>query len=154
MVFYFSPMNQNHQSITLNNFEQVIDSRILERGFEYYKNDAILSIEQIEKGIWEAVVSGSEEYEIAIHFQNNIIINSNCTCPYDLTNFCKHKIAIFNFLKYSDQAKHPPSDKMKKVRSILESFTPEELKDNLLEILKYNNVVRENFLEENDNYGS
>ena len=66
-------MNQNFQSISLDNFEEVIDTRILEKGFEYYKNDAILTIEQIDKGIWEAIVSGNENYEVAIYFQDNII---------------------------------------------------------------------------------
>ncbi len=143
-------MNQNFQSITLNNFEHIIDTRILERGFEYYKNDAILSVEQIDLGIWEAIILGNEEYEVAIHFQDNIIINSNCTCPYDLSPYCKHKVAVLNFIKYSNQAKNPPSDKMQRVRNAVDRFTPEELKDNLLEILKYNKTVREDFLEDYD----
>jgi len=87
-------MNDNTQSITLDNFEQIIDSRILERGFEYYKNDAILSIEQIDKGIWEAVISGNDQYETAIHLQNKIIIHNTCSCPYDLSAYCKHKNSI------------------------------------------------------------
>lgn len=145
-------MNDNFQSITLDNFEQIIDSRILERGFEYYKNDAILSIDQIDNGIWEAVISGNDQYETAIHLQNNIIIHSTCSCPYDLSTYCKHKVAVLNFLKYSENAKKPASDKMQRINNIINSFSPEEVKDNLLEILKFNKTIREDFLEDYDDF--
>lgn len=141
-------MNQNLQSISLDNFEQLIDTRILERGFEYYKNEAILSIEQIDKGIWEAVISGNENYEVAIHLGGNVIINNSCNCPYDLNTYCKHQVAVLNFIKYSDLAKNPPSDKLQKIRNLLDSFSPEEIKDNLLEILKFNKSIRKDFLED------
>ena len=107
--------------INLNNFEQLIDTRILERGFEYYENDLILSIEQIENGYWEAIVKGSEDYEVMVRVTAlGNIIESSCSCPYDLSEHCKHEVAIFNFLKYSDEAKKMSSDKMQRIRNILD----------------------------------
>ena len=138
-------------SLNLNNFEERIDTRILERGFEYYKNDLILSIEQIDKGHWEAIVQGSEDYEVTIRVTAlGNIIESNCTCPYDMSPYCKHEVAIFNFLKYSKEAKKSSSLKMERIRNILDTFTKEDMKENLLFILKNNRTVRNEFLEENE----
>ena len=137
--------------INLNNFEQIIDTRILERGFEYYENDLILSVEQIDNGHWEAIVKGSEDYEVMVRVTElGNIIESNCSCPYDMSAHCKHEVAIFNFLKYSDEAKKMSSDKMQRIRNILDTFTKEDLKENLLFILKNNRTVRNEFLEENE----
>lgn len=143
--YIFIPMKY---SMTLNNFEEKIDSRILERGLNYYQDDHIFSIEQIDQGIWEAIVSGTEEYEITVHLLNHAIVRSSCNCPYDLGDYCKHEVAVFNFLKYSPLAKKPTSGKMQKVKTILDDFTPEELKTNFLEILKYHRNVRDEFLED------
>jgi len=151
VVFYFWKNFKMPYKINLNNFEQIIDTRILERGFEIYKNDLILSIEQIDKGIWEAIVSGSEDYEVMARVTAlGNIIDSSCSCPYDMGRYCKHEVAIFNFLKYSDEAKKSSSDKMQRVRNILDTFTQEDLKENLLFILKNNRDVRNDFLEENE----
>lgn len=141
-------MSNYPQSITLSNFEQIIDSRILERGFEYFKNDHILSIEQIDKGIWEAIVSGSENYEVAVNLRDSIIIKSSCNCPFDLGNYCKHEVAIFNFLKYSDLAKGPASNKMQKIEAILNGFSIDELRDNFMDILRHHRNVRTEFLDD------
>ena len=137
--------------ISLKNFEQLIDTRLLERGFEYYENDLILSIEQIDNGHWEAIVKGSEDYELTVRVTAlGNIIESTCSCPYDMSAHCKHEVAIFNFLKYSDEAKKDSSNKMHRVRNILDTFTKEDLKENLLFILKNNRTVRNEFLEENE----
>ncbi len=133
--------------MTINNFEENIDTRLLERGLQYYHEGNILTIEQIEKGLWEAIISGTENYEVIVELQDENIIKSNCTCPYDLSEFCKHQIAIFNFLKYSDLAKNPHSGKIKKVQSILEGFSIEKLKSVLFNILKENKDLRNDFLK-------
>lgn len=136
------------QNITLDNFEQIIDHRILERGFEYYKNDAILTIEQVDHGLWEAIISGNQKYDVSINIKDQIIVNSSCNCPYDMSDFCKHKVAVLNFLKYNEGLGNFSSFKMDKIKSIIENFSPEEVKDNLLEILKLNRQIRDDFLKE------
>lgn len=138
-------------NLNLNNFEQLIDTRILERGFGIYKSDLILSIEQIDKGIWEAIVQGSEDYEVTVQVASSgNIMSTYCDCPYNMGDYCKHEVAIFNFLKYSKEAKKSSSNKMQRIRNILDTFTKEDLKENLLFILKNNREVRNEFLEENE----
>lgn len=133
--------------MTINTFEENIDTRLLERGLQYYQEGNILTIEQIEEGLWEAIVSGTEHYEVIVELQDERITKSNCTCPFDLSEYCKHQIAIFNFLKYSDLAKNPPSGKIKKVQSIIDDFSPKKLKSVLLNILKENKDLRNDFLK-------
>lgn len=133
--------------MTINNFEENIDPRLLERGLQYYQDGKILTIEQIDKGLWEAIVSGTNNYEVIVELQGEKITKSNCTCPFDLGEYCKHQIAIFNFFKYSDLAKNPHSGKVKKVQSILSNFSPEKLKAVLLNILKENKDLRDDFLK-------
>lgn len=133
--------------MTILDFEQTIDTRLLERGLQYYQEGNILTIEQIDQGLWEAIVTGSENYHVAIELNNEKIIKSSCSCPFDLSEYCKHQIAIFNFLKYSDLAKKPHSGKIKKIHSIIDNFSPEKLKSALIDILKENKKLRNEFLE-------
>ncbi len=133
--------------MTILDFEQTIDTRLLERGLQYYQEGNILTIEQIDQGLWEAIVTGSENYHVAIELNNEKIIKSSCSCPFDSSEYCKHQIAIFNFLKYSDLAKKPHSGKIKKIHSIIDNFSPEKLKSALIDILKENKKLRNEFLE-------
>ena len=72
--------------MTINNFEENIDTRLLERGLQYYQEGNILTIEQIEEGLWEAIVSGTEHYEVIVELQDERITKSNCSCPFQWTS--------------------------------------------------------------------
>ena len=133
--------------MTINNFEENIDTRLLERGLQYYQEGNILTIEQIEKNLWEAIVSGTENYEVLVELKDEKITKSNCTCPFNLGEYCKHQIAIFNFIKYSDLAKNPHSGKIEKVQSILNNLSHEKLKAILFKIIKENKDLRDDFLK-------
>ncbi|MFK7773777.1 MAG: SWIM zinc finger domain-containing protein [Saprospiraceae bacterium] len=133
--------------MTINNFEENIDTRLLERGLQYYQEGNILTIEQIDQGLWEAIVAGSENYHVTIELKDEKIIRNLCSCPFNLGEYCKHQVAIFNFLKYSDLAKNPHSGKIKKVHSIIDNFSPKKLKNALLDILKENKNLRDEFLQ-------
>lgn len=133
--------------MTILDFEQNIDTRLLERGLQYYQEGNILTTEQIDQGFWEAIVTGSEDYHVTIKLHGEEIVASKCSCPYDLGKYCKHKIAIFNFLKYSDLAKYPHSGKIKKVQSIIDDFSPKQLRTKLLKILEENKNLRDEFLK-------
>jgi len=93
----------------------------------------------------------TENYDVIIELENEKITKSTCTCPFDLSEFCKHQIAIFNFIKYSDLAKNPHSGKLKKVESIINNFSQKKLKTVLIHILKKNRDLREDFLKKENN---
>lgn len=138
---------EKEKTMTINNFEQIIDTHLLERGLQYYQEGNILTIEQIAQGLWEATVAGTENYEVMIEIFDNRIVGNSCSCPYDLGKYCKHQIAIFNFLKYSDLAKNSHSGKMEKIQIIIDSFSPEKLKMVLFKILQENKKLRNEFLK-------
>ena len=141
--------------MTINNFEEIIDTHLLERGLQYYQEGNILTIEQVDKGFWEAIVSGTENYQVSIILSEDQIIKSNCSCPYDLSEYCKHQIALFNFLKYSDLAKKSHSGKIEKIQNIINTFSNEKLKTVLFNILKENKGMRNDFLKkENKSHDS
>lgn len=84
----------------LANFEEFIEDKILERGFDYFVEERILSIAKIEKGYYRAVVEGSYDYIVEVWLgSGGKIININCDCPYDWGEFCKHQAAVLYALK-------------------------------------------------------
>lgn len=80
--------------LTLNNFDKQISSSVLNRGKQYYQDGAVIEIEEINDGFWNAEVEGSEFYDVKVQLnESDAIIDSSCTCPYD-GDICKHVIAV------------------------------------------------------------
>lgn len=77
-------------------WQDQFDDRILERGWDYYREDRVHIIERDENKIL-ALVDGSDisSYEVKIELSNDAIIDMTCTCPYteDFNN-CKHMAAV------------------------------------------------------------
>lgn len=64
-------------SIPLDQFEQVIEERILERGLKYFESGAVSEPEELEPGLYEAVVKGSDDYTVRVRIQGNAITGSS-----------------------------------------------------------------------------
>ena len=78
----------------MKNWQRFFRTRILERGYGYARNDAVLSIKETKQG-YRAVVSGSENYDVLIEVKNGKIVDMSCSCPYaDSGNSCKHMAAV------------------------------------------------------------
>lgn len=81
--------------MTLQDFENQIDSVIIKRGKEYFNNDSVEFLEEIKKGYWVANVSGTDEYTIEIQLgSTDSIKKCFCDCPYDYGDICKHIVAV------------------------------------------------------------
>ena len=67
---------------------------ILERGYDYYCDDAVENME-ISDDIIRADVIGTEDYEVEISLSNGEVTDMYCSCPYasDGRN-CKHMAAV------------------------------------------------------------
>ena len=85
--------------ISLKHFESEIDEVIVDRGLSYWENGNVLELEQIGNGEFEAIVSGSEDYQVNIKLIRNIIQDFNCDCPYDMGPVCKHVVAVLYALR-------------------------------------------------------
>ncbi|MEN0045954.1 MAG: hypothetical protein AAF806_02735 [Bacteroidota bacterium] len=135
--------------MTLHNFENYVERKILDRGFDYYENDCVEEVEQLEKGYFSAVVLGSEEYTVTVRLAGNQkIIESYCDCPYDWGNTCKHEVAVYHYLKDSEIYKRELSKTGMDLMVKIDDMTNDELKTCLHNILKRDRAWREAFLKD------
>jgi uncharacterized Zn finger protein len=124
--------------IPLNEFEHLIDESILKRALAYFKGGAISDFSEISNGEYEAIVSGTEEYTVQLAIKNNVVIEHNCDCPYDMGPVCKHLVAVIFYLKQHElELNQDPSatPKMKtksvgqQVKELLKVVSHDELID-------------------------
>lgn len=85
--------------IPLNQFEQHISEAILKRGLSYYENGYVVELEEITDGVYEAIVSGSEDYTVELEINEGTIRECTCSCPYDMGPVCKHIVAVLFYLQ-------------------------------------------------------
>lgn len=79
----------------LSNFEEYVSKKILDRGRSYYHYDAILEFKGNTDGWYEALVEGSDEYEVGVYVEKGKIARCSCDCPYSYGPICKHMVAVF-----------------------------------------------------------
>ena len=86
--------------MNLDNFQSKIESRIIERGYQYYQDGCVRSLEETDPCLYQAKVKGSDLYVVHVELdeQNNILA-SECDCPYDLGETCKHEAAVYFALR-------------------------------------------------------
>jgi hypothetical protein len=80
--------------MNLNTFQSEIDPLIVGRGKDYYKSKAVEELTQVSDTEWEAIVSGSDDYEVSIQLDGFEIIGWDCDCPYEQGSVCKHVVAV------------------------------------------------------------
>ena len=75
------------------------------RGYEYYKENRVCSINIMAENEYEGVVSGSSKAPYSVHIDIQHPKRSTCTCPFAEGNkkICKHKVALY-FSIFPDEA--------------------------------------------------
>jgi len=130
--------------MTFKDFERNIDSQILERGYSYFQNGHVLSFDEVDTGLWEAEVEGTETYYVSIKTDKYKIKDWDCDCPYDMGPVCKHIVAalysIAEFIEiakeYPDKKHHSKKDNKKRIENILKKVSNEELQNFIIEQFK------------------
>ena len=75
-------------------WEDLFREVILDRGYDYYLEDAV-ELQNVTNDHIEAIVSGNEEYEVEIDFDHDRIVGMYCSCPYAEKGYnCKHMAAV------------------------------------------------------------
>jgi uncharacterized Zn finger protein len=143
-------------NIPLNEFEQLIDEKILQRGLSYFKGGVIIDFSEISTGEYEAIVSGTEEYTVQLKIKNSNIVEYNCDCPYDMGPVCKHVVAVIFHLKQDELELNQPNFTIPKkektksvsqqVQELLKKISPEELMQFVEENSKKDKKFRNYFL--------
>ena len=132
--------------MTLTNFEGLVEAKIVERGYDYYKRGRIAKVEQVGTGEFSAIAFGSDDYEVYVKIDGERIVEYECDCPYDWGNTCKHAVAVFYRIRYGNFT----SDVSDKFGSILKDLSNKDLRDFVLKLLKRNRNFRRRFLREFD----
>lgn len=78
----------------LDSFEHEIDAQIVARGRAYYREGAVIRLEEKEEGMWESLVAGNSMYDVSIEMADDEVVNYGCDCPYDWGGPCKHIVAV------------------------------------------------------------
>ncbi len=76
------------------NWKKLFEAHILERGYDYYLENAVENID-ISADIIRADVIGSEDYKVEISVNNGEVTDMYCSCPYAVGGrYCKHMAAV------------------------------------------------------------
>ena len=76
------------------------------RGYEYYKDVNVRSYKEIEEGVFQGKVCGSNNAEYTVAVNINRPRNSSCDCPFAKSGtriICKHQVALY-FTAFPDDA--------------------------------------------------
>ncbi|MHA7608443.1 SWIM zinc finger family protein [Elizabethkingia meningoseptica] len=143
--------------ITIDNFENFIEPKIIKRGLEYYEEGVVENFNEIAREHYIANIVGTDDYEIEIQLEDGEITAHFCTCPYDYGEFCKHEVAVL----YTILEKHhvitiePEPEKVGTKKSkasknditvIIEKISHQELKDFVLRQAASDKNFKQTFL--------
>ena len=78
----------------IDDFENQVDPTILSRGQTYFEEGAVMELEQVRQGFYEATVAGSEDYIVEVEIRNGEVKALECDCPYDYGSVRKHEVAV------------------------------------------------------------
>ena len=135
-------------------WHNMFKENILNRGFEYYKKGAVTDIYKIENTI-NAVVKGSEDYEVTVELKNGKPEYMYCSCPYaDDGKNCKHMAAVlfeWEFSQYDSEGTSSENieELVKKAeRNIIDSFLIKKLSENEELLAEFKITVNQNVSRE------
>lgn len=148
--------------MTLNNFESELDPVIVERGRDYFLSGAVTDLEEEDAFAWRAIVSGSDDYEVSVFFEEDEVIDWNCDCPYEYGPVCKHVSAVLYAIrdyekknarrvkagkvKPSEMSRQTDGNKVSDVNHVIDNLSLTEIQDFLKRQMKQDKELRSRFL--------
>jgi uncharacterized Zn finger protein len=120
--------------LTFDNFEQEIDSEILERGQQYYKSGKVQDLEEISDGVWRAIVLGGEDYDVEIEDSPEGLL-CGCTCPYEWGPYCKHVAATLYAIRAETKGGKPRQTQKQRQRQTINTLINRLTREQLIEIV-------------------
>ena len=144
-------------TLRLSNFEQQIDPKILQRGYEYFKDGCVTDVDDLGDGDYEATVEGSETYTVSLHIEGDEVTDYECDCPYDWGPVCKHVAAVLFYLQKDLLETEEPSQKKKRskpkkeseaaqFKQLLTQLSADELKAFLSDVCAQDKSLRRLFI--------
>ena len=153
--------------IPLDQFEQLIDEKILQRGSDYFQKGRVHDLEEVSPHNYEAIVEGSEDYLVELTLKNDVVTDYSCDCPYDMGPVCKHVAAVIFALqedklgltKKTAKTKHKTKSPAKKQKSpaeqlkeLLNKASVDELKELISKEASRNMMFRNHVMTSLEHY--
>lgn len=102
------------------NWKKLFAIHILERGYDYYIENAVENLD-VSDDIIRADVTGSEDYEVEIFLSSGEVTDMYCSCPYALDGRnCKHMAAVL--YEWSEKGREERREKCNKYRLVSTSI--------------------------------
>lgn len=80
----------------ISNFEDYIDDMIVQRGYTYFQQGKIGTIQNTAQSAYRMTVFGSKRYQVIVDLDSDdFITHTTCNCPYVHGMHCKHQVAAF-----------------------------------------------------------
>lgn len=137
----------------IKGWKDLFRTHILERGLNYYESGAVVSLDQTESG-YNAIVEGTEDYQVEIEIQNDRVRDMFCDCPYaEDGNYCKHMAAVLYELEEekteSDHAiewQVKIQESRQELAAVVDRIPEKEVKRLLIELAVENDSLRNRIL--------
>jgi uncharacterized Zn finger protein len=135
--------------VTFPNFENSIEKKILNRGFEYYEQENVEEVEALGNGEFSAIVEGSEDYDVFIKIENDNVTEHSCTCPDNYNDVCKHISAVLYHIRDAEMHKEEYFSTIEdELIEVMKTIPAKELYDYIINYAKRNRKFRQDFFEE------
>lgn len=142
----------------MENWQYLFQPHILERGMDYYENDAVGQLKKTASG-YRAVVKGTSNYQVDICMKDGSVEEMECDCPYaDGGSHCKHMAAVLFAIEDAmgeeeEESSHPLEDhrsggnKLKKeLEEAIGRIPEEELRALLMELAEQEEALQNRIL--------
>ncbi|WP_228745435.1 SWIM zinc finger domain-containing protein [Paenibacillus sp. S150] len=71
----------------------------MKRGEDYLLSGHVESVRELKPGLYRAKVAGTEIYEVQVQIgEQDKVLSTSCTCPYNMEAICKHQAAVLMYL--------------------------------------------------------
>ncbi len=129
--------------LTLQNFESQIDESIVDRGLSYWEDGLVSNLKQTKEGHFEAMVYGTQDYNVSVVIDSSEVIDFDCNCPYDHGPICKHVVAVLMEIRERNSGRlkipkiklkpikktDPTASLRKQFKAVIRQLGKEELSD-------------------------
>lgn len=121
-------------------------SRTLYKGYDYYLSDRVESVRKTKNG-YEAVVDGSESYDVEIEIEDGCVTYMDCTCPYSADgNYCKHEAAVLYYIEEDidgDACERNANDENDDIERIVSKMSDNDIRKLLVSLAKDDSDIRQ-----------
>lgn len=137
-----------NKRMDLKEFKAMTDPMVWNRGKSYFEKGAVSDLENEDVGLWRAIVSGNDDYEVSVVIQFGHVQRWDCDCPYE-GNICKHVVATL--MAIQDEKKTMLSDDMengskpKNFEQLVNSVSADELRQFVNQYASKNKVFKQTF---------